>query len=98
MTGFRFQDPLWLFVLVPLVLLGVWAVRRQRRVAVLYSDTSLLATLPKTLALHAKGVLPWMRILGLALVVAALARPQRGREGAAIRLKPAADGHSALPG
>ena len=78
--GFRFQDPLWLLLLVPLVALGLWAVRRQRRVAVLYSDTSILASLPKTVALRVKRLLPWVRLLGLALVGAALARPQRGRE------------------
>ena len=78
MSGFRFQDPLWLLLLIPLVVLGILAVHRQRRAAVLYSDTSLLATLPKTMALRVKRLLPWVRLLGMALVVAALARPQRG--------------------
>ena len=78
MSGFRFQDPLWLLLLIPLIVLGILAVRRQRRAAVLYSDTSLLATLPKTMALRLKRLLPWVRLLGMALVVAALARPQQG--------------------
>ena len=78
MIGFRFQDPLWLLLLIPLIVLGMAAVRRQRRAAVLYSDASLLATLPKTMALRLKRLLPWVRLLGMALVVAALARPQRG--------------------
>ena len=85
MSGFRFQDPLWLLLLIPLVVLGILAVRRQRRAAVLYSDTSLLATLPKTVALRAKRLLPWVRLLGMALVVAALARPQRGLSEFSIR-------------
>jgi Ca-activated chloride channel family protein len=80
MNGLRFQDPQWLLLLVPLLVLGIWAVRRQRRAAVLYSDTSILAELPKTTALRVKRLLPWVRLLGLALVVAALARPQKGRE------------------
>lgn len=80
MTGFRFQDPLWLLVLVPLAALALLAIRRQRRAAVLYSDVSILAKLPKTMALRVKRVLPWLRVLGMALVVLALARPQRGRE------------------
>jgi Ca-activated chloride channel homolog len=77
-SGFRFQDPLWLLLLIPLIVLGILAVRRQRRAAVLYSDTSLLATLPNTMALRVKRLLPWVRLLGMALVVAALARPQQG--------------------
>ena len=80
MSGFRFQDPLWLLLLIPLLALAILAIRRQRRVAVLYSEVSVLKSLPKTLALRAKRAVPWLRMLGLALVVAALARPQRGRE------------------
>jgi Ca-activated chloride channel family protein len=76
----RFQSPLWLLVLLALGLMGVLAVRRQRRAAVLYSDVSLLRTLPATLALRVKRALPWVRLLGLALVITALARPQHGIE------------------
>lgn len=76
----RFQDPLWLLVLVVVGVIGILAIRRQRRVAVLFSDVSILRTLPATLALRAKRVVPWLRLLGLALVIAALARPQRGTE------------------
>jgi Ca-activated chloride channel family protein len=82
---FRFQDPLWLLLLIPLFLAGMLAVRRQRRVAVLYSDVKVLGSLPVTWALRAKRCLPWVRLLGLALVVIALARPQRGREEFRIR-------------
>lgn len=85
MMGFRFQDPWWLFLLVPLVVVGIAAVRRQRRQAVLYSDTSLLAALPTTAALRIKRLLPWVRLLGMALLVVALARPQYGREEFRIR-------------
>jgi Ca-activated chloride channel family protein len=80
MNAFRFHDPLWLLLLVPVVALGVAALRRRRRVAVLYSDTSLLRELPTTLALRVKRLLPWLRLAGLALVVASLARPQQGLE------------------
>jgi len=80
MTGLRFQDPWWLVLLVPLVLATAWAVRRRRRSAIVYSDIGLLVELPRTWGLRVKGWLPWIRALGLALVVVALARPQRGRE------------------
>lgn len=76
----RFQDPLWLVLLVVLTVIGVVAIRRQRRVAVLYSDVSLLKALPATMALRIKRALPWVRLGGLAMVIAALARPQQGIE------------------
>ncbi len=76
----RFQDPLWLLLLVALGVIGVLAIRRQRRAAVLYSDVSLLRTLPATMALRIKRALPWVRLAGLALVITALARPQHGTE------------------
>lgn len=85
MIGFRFQTPQWMLLWIPLVLVAVLAIRRQRRAAVLYSDASILGELPVTWALRAKRLLPWMRVLGLALVIAALARPQRGREEFRIR-------------
>lgn len=85
MTGLRFQDPLWLLLLIPLAALGVWAARQQRRAAVLYSDVTLVAALPRTFALRVKRWLPWLRLAGLGLLVAALARPQWGREEFRIR-------------
>ena len=85
MTGIRLQDPLWLLLLVPLLVVGVLTLRRARRTAVLYSNVDILKALPKTFALRVKRLLPWMKILGLALVVVALARPQHGREEFRIR-------------
>lgn len=77
MNAFRWQDPLWL-LLVPVVLLGVLMGRRQRQAAVIYSSVQLLKTLPVTWRLRVKRALPWLRLLGLVLVVCAVARPQRG--------------------
>ena len=81
----RFQDPLWLLLLLVLGVLGFLAIRRQRRVAVLFSDVSILRTLPTTLALRVKRALPWLRLAGLTLVIIALARPQHGVEEFRIR-------------
>jgi Ca-activated chloride channel family protein len=85
MMGFRLQDPIWALLLVPLFVLVVIAVRRQRSAAVLYSSVHVLKTLPRTLALRAKRILPWVRFLGMALVILALARPQHGREEFRVR-------------
>ena len=85
LEGFRFQDPVWCLLLVPLFFAVLLAVRRSRRCAVLYSSVQVLKTLPVTPALLVKRALPWVRFLGLALVVLALARPQQGREEFRVR-------------
>ncbi|MBI5366629.1 MAG: VWA domain-containing protein [Planctomycetes bacterium] len=79
MSSFRFADPLWLLLLLPLLAAARWAVARDRRRAVLYSSASLLRDLPDTPALRVRRALPWVRHAGLALLVLALARPQEGR-------------------
>jgi len=85
MTGFRFQDPWWMLLIPVLLLVGLLAIRRGKRVAILYSDVVILASLPVTMALRVKRTLPWMRLLGLALVIVALGRPQMGEEDRRIR-------------
>ena len=76
MSGFRFQDPGFLLLLIPLLSLGVWASRR-RDASVLYSDVSLLRTLPETLAQRLKRLLPWVRLGGLAMALVALCARSR---------------------
>ena len=36
MNSFRFQDPLWLLLLIPVFGFGLLSMRRERRAAVLY--------------------------------------------------------------
>ncbi len=79
MTGFRFQDPLWLLLLVPIAALAWWSMRR-RPAAVVYSDVALLRALPTTAAQRIRRLLPWLAVAGMALLVVAMARPQRGKE------------------
>jgi Ca-activated chloride channel homolog len=78
--GFRFHDPWWLLALVPLAAIA-WAIlRRKARPAVLFSDATILRTLPRTTAQRIKGWMPWILYAGAALAIVALARPQLGRE------------------
>lgn len=79
MSGFRFQDPLWLLLLVPLAVLA-WRVARRRPAAVLFSDAAMLRGLPATVAQRVRRWLPWLAFAGMALLVLAMARPQRGKE------------------
>lgn len=85
MSGLRLHDPLWLLLLIPLLILGVYAIRRSRRTAILFSSTAMLRNLPTTLRQRIRRFMPWMRIFGLGLIVAALARPQHGREEFRVR-------------
>lgn len=80
MNGWRLEDPLWLLLLPPVLTLGLLPRLRRRRATVLYSSTQLVAAMRPTLALRFKRFLPWLRVLGLALLVVALARPQHGTE------------------
>lgn len=80
MTGFRFASPAWLFLLIPLVLFIVRRLTRRQKFAVQYSSAALLRGLPVTMAQRVKRVLPWLRDLGLVLLIFALARPQYGEE------------------
>ncbi|HMX63054.1 MAG TPA: VWA domain-containing protein [Candidatus Sumerlaeota bacterium] len=77
---YQFLQPWWL---VALPLPFVWLLlqrymERKRAPAILYSDTSVLADLPKTFAQRMHYLLPWVRSLALLLGVIAMARPQAG--------------------
>ena len=85
MNAFRFQDPLWLLLLIPLAVLGFVMLKRRSRAAVLYSDVAMLRALPVTTALRVKRMLPWLWFAGMVLLIAALARPQYGREEFRVR-------------
>lgn len=84
MSTFRFQSPLVLLLLIPVIVVTVISLYR-RRPAVLYSSTELLRELPVTFAQRLRRLLPWFRLLGLIVMTFALARPQLGREETRIR-------------
>ena len=77
-AAWRFQSPLWLLLILVVFLAVAWSVRVQGRTAVMYSSVQLLKTLPRTLMLRFKGLLPWVQLAGLVLIAVALARPQHG--------------------
>lgn len=80
MSSFRFEEPLALFLVIPVLLSALWATRRERATAVTYSTVQPLRNLPQTLAQRVRRFLPALRTLGLLLIVIAIARPQFGRE------------------
>lgn len=85
MNGFRFEEPWWLVLLVPVLLTPYALGRLRRQRAVVFSDVSIFRSLPRTWTLRAKRLLPWLPAAGLALLVAALARPQQGLEEFRVR-------------
>ena len=84
MNVFRFGSPWVWFLLIPVVVV-VLLTRRHEQPAALYSSVELLKSLPITFGQRIRRVLPLVKWIGLLLVIAALARPQLGREEFRIR-------------
>ncbi|NJN94354.1 MAG: VWA domain-containing protein [Anaerolineales bacterium] len=81
MTTLHFATPwLLLLLLVPLglALLPLWTRNRRPPAALQYSDLRLAAQLGPTLRERSRVILPALRLIGLALLIIALARPQAG--------------------
>lgn len=81
MTTLHFATPwLLLLLLVPLglALLPLWTRSRRPPAALQYSDLRLAAQLGPTLRERSRVILPALRLIGLALLIIALARPQAG--------------------
>ena len=84
MSVFRFGSP-WAWLLLIPFFAVVLLSRRREQPAALYSSVELLKSLPITFAQRVRRVLPGLKVIGLILVIAALARPQLGREEFRIR-------------
>jgi Ca-activated chloride channel family protein len=77
----RFKNPeflLFLLVWIPMLWLYI---RRERkfRPSVRFSDLGVIKQLPKSFFVQARHILIVLRLLGVGLLVVALARPQEGR-------------------
>ncbi|MCL4298913.1 MAG: VWA domain-containing protein [Anaerolineae bacterium] len=81
MTTLHFASP-WLLLLLAapllLALLPLLARSRQQPATLQYSDIRLTAQLGPSLRQRGRFILPVLRLLGLALLIIALARPQAG--------------------
>lgn len=85
---FRFESPWVLALLILPILIGMWPLlnrRRHRPATLRYADTTLTATGGFTWRIAIRPMLPIMRMLTLALVIIALARPQTGQAQEIIR-------------
>ena len=82
--GLRFDEPLWLIALVPLALFAWWQKRRGRP-ALLFASSALFDGAPITAAQRLARWIARGQLLAWALLIVALARPQRGLEEHRVR-------------
>lgn len=77
---FRFADPWWFGLLVPVAILALWVARRRARslARVVLPETSVAVSLGRSTWTRLEPALPWLRAATLVLVIFALARPQSG--------------------
>ena len=77
---FRFADPTWLLLLLIIPLLAYWYVRRHRRLqsSMRYSNLDIIKQAPRSPLKKFRHGLFVLRMLALAALIIALARPQAG--------------------
>jgi len=77
---FRFAIPLLLglLVLIPVILYLYFVKRKGRQTPIRFSDTRLLEGVKPTARIHQRHVVILLRVLALALIIVAAARPQSG--------------------
>ncbi len=82
MHNLRFENPEWLLLLLLLPLLAYFYIirGRQRQGSVQYSDLASLRSAGTSIWTRLRHLLIAFKLLGLALLVMAMARPQAGRE------------------
>jgi Ca-activated chloride channel homolog len=86
----RFVDPAWLLglVLLPLLVWRYWQEGRRQGSSVRFSDLGVFKAVGPTVWTRLRHVVFALKVLGLACLVVAMARPQAGRE----RRETSADG------
>ncbi|HEX4418133.1 MAG TPA: VWA domain-containing protein [Kofleriaceae bacterium] len=83
MSAFASPQLLWLLLAIPAI--AIWRARRGPRAAVAYGSTALVREVGRTTRSRLGGLLPYLRIPALALLIAALARPQTSRASTSVQ-------------
>ncbi len=79
MTFFQFQDPIFFWLLLLLPVIAWWTGRTGPEAAVRFSSTQFVKSLSRSRRSLPGKVLLGLRLLGLAALIIALARPQMGK-------------------
>ncbi|MFO0941803.1 MAG: VWA domain-containing protein [Pirellulales bacterium] len=80
MSAFRFHDPLWLLLLLP-VLWVTWQSRKQfNKASIQFSNVEHLRNIPRSWAQRLKPFVNWLWPLAMISLIVSLARPQLGHE------------------
>jgi Ca-activated chloride channel family protein len=83
---FRFQNPYFFFLLIPLIFLIIQCeFRRVPALNITFSNVAVLRTLPYTFTQRLAKFVPCLLYAGIALWIVALARPQFGMEDYRVR-------------
>lgn len=82
---FRFQNPYYFLLLIPLVFLVIQYEFRRKPLTLLFSNTAMLRMLPYTFTQYLAPFVPYLLYLGILMWIMALARPQFGREDHRVR-------------
>ncbi len=78
---FRFASPWFLVLLLPAAGAFFWQKRQEKKAGLYVSGPLETFSLPSSMGtIVSQLVLPWMKILGIALMILALARPQAGEQ------------------
>lgn len=75
----RFADPLYFSALAALPLLAFFSLRRRSNAALRFSSLRTLVSLKPGTGTRSRQILLGLRLLGMALLITAFARPQSGR-------------------
>ncbi len=82
-SGITFAYPwiLWLLLIIPFLAYYYWRIGRHKEVSIKYSSVKMLQVFPKTLKERLRHSTVVLRLIALALLIVALARPQSFTSG-----------------
>ncbi|MBK7104348.1 MAG: VWA domain-containing protein [Ignavibacteriae bacterium] len=78
---FAYPYLLYLLAIIPLILFWYWKQNRKRSAAITYSNLEIFGDLNKTIKERLRHLPMLMRLIGLSLLIVALARPQTFSSG-----------------
>lgn len=85
MNFFQFQNPWWLLMMIPPLVIIYLRSRRRNSLVFVYSNVESLQRMPTPWTTRMRKIVPWLFYLGLFLAIVALARPRMGQKDYRVR-------------